>query len=299
MQPTQGRLGTRRVRRITRDRIEAALALLDHKQPADTSIHGARRELKRARATLRLLRDALGETAYKRENAALRDAARPLGEVRDGRVLLDALRSLVAACGARASVLPLSGFQRLLSRRRTRVRRKVLGQPDPLRGARRRLRAVRNRVSRWPVGHHGWSVLGAGLTRTYANGRDAFELARVAPTDEHLHEWRKQTRYFWHQLQVFEPIWPRRIGKLAQDTHALADCLGEDHDLAVLREQAAQAPDSFPNAASQKALLALIQRCRVSLQRKAVQLGLRLYEEKPRSFAGHMEKHWHSWHRKA
>jgi hypothetical protein len=42
-----------------------------------------------------LLRDALGKKAYRRENTALRDAARPLSAVRDGRVLLDALNSLV------------------------------------------------------------------------------------------------------------------------------------------------------------------------------------------------------------
>jgi CHAD domain-containing protein len=40
------------------------------------AVHSARKELKKARATLRLLRDALSDAVYKRENAALRDAAR-------------------------------------------------------------------------------------------------------------------------------------------------------------------------------------------------------------------------------
>jgi CHAD domain-containing protein len=148
------------------------------------------------------------------------------------------------------------------------------------------------------VGRHGWSVLGAGLKRTYANGREAFARARGAPTNEHLHEWRKQTKYFWHQLQVFEPVEPGRLGKLAHATHELADLLGDDHDLAVLRERAAQACEAFPSAVSQQALLALIERCRINLQRKAVQLGRRLYEEKPLVFAGRMEKYWDDWHQR-
>jgi len=93
-------------------------------------------------------------------------------------------------------------------------------------------------------------------------------------------------------------MWPRQIGKLAQATHKLADFLRDDHDLAVLREQVARAPDSFPGADSQQDLLALIERRRGSLQRKAVQLGLRLYDEKPRGFAARMGKYWHDWHQR-
>ena len=61
-----------------RRRIKSALQTLVPKKSDDDSIHEARKELKKARATLRLLRDALGKKAYKRENTALRDAARPL-----------------------------------------------------------------------------------------------------------------------------------------------------------------------------------------------------------------------------
>jgi CHAD domain-containing protein len=286
---------TRRIRRITRDRIESALERLGSKKASDASVHSARKELKKARATLRLLRDTLGESAYKRENAALRDAARPLSEVRDGRVLLDALSSLVKYYGVPASALPLGGFRRVLNRRHSQLRRRILGAPAPLRGTRKTLREARRRASKWHVGRHGWSVLGAGLKRTYSSGRDALERARGEPTNEHLHEWRKQTKYFWYQLQVFEPLWPGPIGQLAQETHKLADLLGDDHDLAVLRERVAETREAFPSAGSHQALLALIERCRLSLQRKAVQLGLRLYEEKPREFVGRMGKYWQDW----
>jgi CHAD domain-containing protein len=271
-----GESGTRGARRITRRRIKSALHTLAPEKTSDHSIHAARKELKKARATLRLLRDALGKATYKRENAALRDAARPLSQVRDGRVLLDALSSLTQYYGAPASALPLAGFKRALSRRRTQSRKNVLGKREPLRYARKTLREVSSRSARWHVGRHGWSVLGAGLKRTYTRGRDAFRQARVRPTNENLHEWRKQTKYFWHQLQLFEP-------------------LGDDHDLAVLHERAEEARDTFSRAATHKALLALIQRCRVSLQQKALELGLRLYEDQPAAFSARVEKYWRDW----
>src|ERR1700726_1023521 len=98
----QGEPGTHRARRITRDRIKSAVETLERKND-DASVHAARNALKKARATLRLLRDALGKDTYQTENAALRDAARPLSEVGDGRVLRDALSSLVKDYGAPAA----------------------------------------------------------------------------------------------------------------------------------------------------------------------------------------------------
>jgi CHAD domain-containing protein len=242
-----------------------------------------------------LIRDALGRSTYKKENAALRDIARPLSEVRDGRVLLDALNSLVEYYGGPPSALHLTNFKRALSRRRTELRNKILEHRGPLRAARKALRDIRSRSERWHVGRHGWSVLGAGLKRTYTSGRSAFAQAIATPTDESLHEWRKQTKYFWYQLQVFQPLGPGPVADMTEEAHQLADCLGDDHDLAVLHERAAQARDLFPTAAAHRELLNLIERCRAGLQSKALQLGRQLYAERPAVFTARVGKYWHEW----
>src|SRR6266852_835892 len=62
--------------------------------PSDPRIHDIRKRLKHCRALLRLLRKSLGKDAYRRENARLRDAARPLMPVRDAAVLVQALDGL-------------------------------------------------------------------------------------------------------------------------------------------------------------------------------------------------------------
>jgi CHAD domain-containing protein len=291
----QGEAGTRGTRRIARRQVKSALKKLGRKTTTDRAVHSARKELKKARATLRLIRDALGRSTYKKENAALRDASRPLSQVRDGRVLLDALNSLVEYYGGPPSSLHLTNFKRSLSRRRTELRHKILEERGPLRAARKVLRHVRSRSEKWHVGRRGWSVLGAGLKRTYVSGRSAFALAVGTPTDANLHEWRKQTKYFWYQLQVFAPLGPGPVADMTEEAHQLADCLGDDHDLAVLHERAAQARDLFPTAAAHRALLQLIERCRTGLQSKALQLGRQLYAETPAVFTTRVGKYWHEW----
>src|SRR4030095_8200693 len=80
------------VRDIVRQRLDKAVCALEKRNaPSDGAVHYARKQLKRARAGLRLLRDALPKASYSRENGELRDAARPLSPIRDARVMLDTL----------------------------------------------------------------------------------------------------------------------------------------------------------------------------------------------------------------
>lgn len=287
--------GTRGARRIARRRVRSALEILGGESPSDRSVHAARKELKKARATLRLVRDALGAATYKKENAALRSAARPLSEVRDAEVLLEALHSLIEKYRRLAPKLPLEKFERVLSRGRTQSRATVLGGKGPLAKARKTLRAVSSRSEHWHVGRHGWSVLGAGLKRTYSEGRRAFARARTQGSDECLHEWRKQIQYFWHQLQILKPLGSAPVSELLEQTHRLADLLGDDHDLAVLRARAAAARNLFPTTAAQRALIALVDRCRTGLQDEALRLGQHLYEEKPAAFTARLGEDWRAW----
>ncbi len=66
------------LRRIFQEQVSCALAALENTPLTHKAVHSARRQLKAARATLRLLRPALGP-AYKRANVEIRNVARPLG----------------------------------------------------------------------------------------------------------------------------------------------------------------------------------------------------------------------------
>ena len=58
----RSRTGTQEVRRIACEQIAKALDSLGGQSVTDGQVHAARKELKRARASLRLLRDALGKS---------------------------------------------------------------------------------------------------------------------------------------------------------------------------------------------------------------------------------------------
>lgn len=290
--------GTHGVRRIARAQIEKALDALGGRALSDERVHVARKEMKKARASLRLLRPALGDAVYRRENAALRDAARPLSRIRDGKVLLDTLDMLVERFGAPARAIPMDGLRRALRRERTRARREVLKGPAAMKSQRELLKKAHERAARWAVGDHGWSVVGEGFAHVYTKGREALAAAEADRTPANLHEWRKQVKYLWHQLQALQPLWPGPIGELADQAHQLADYLGDDHDLSVLRARVLDNKAEFPGVAARGALLGMIDRLRTELRDKAMVLGRRLYEEKPSAFEARFGQYWRDWQRR-
>jgi CHAD domain-containing protein len=237
------------------------------------NIHGARKQLKRARATLRLLRPAIGDEPYRRENIAARDAARPLSQARDEEVLDQARDLLIERFGPAASDVHIRKHARELT-------------PQQLDDIKAALERAMTRARTWKLADGDWDCLEKGVRSTYRRARHALRRARKDRATEDLHEWRKQTKYLWHQLQLLTSLAPGPIGEQADDFHRLADYLGDEHDLAVLREQAAGS------------VKALIDRRREELQDKAFALGERLFADSAKKFAHGLQKQWSEWARK-
>src|SRR5207249_1398191 len=159
---------------------------------SDESIHDTRKRLKRVRAGLRLLREAMGERRYLRENALIRDTARPLTELRDAKVLLDVLDEIaekIRDSTVRGDLRPL---RKGLAERKSEARRRLGADGRLVESVRRGLRNAAKRARRWPVGRRGWSVLGPGLKRAYRKSRQSLARAQSEASVENLHELRKQ-----------------------------------------------------------------------------------------------------------
>jgi CHAD domain-containing protein len=283
------------VHKILRKNVEDALQTLQGKQVSDEHIHRARKELKKARAALRLLRNGISSAQYRTWNRGLRDAARPLSAARDARVLLDTLDTLRSRYGAPGRAVKVTDLTRGLKREHLEIGRKVRKDPDGLAHSRALLRRLLRQIEKGSA-QEDWTAIGKGLSRVYGQARKAMRTARSHDPDA-LHEWRKQTKYLWHELKILEPLWPGVIGELADQAHQLADYLGDDHDLAVLRSRILANADSGGSDADRGALLALIDRCQDQLREKAFLLGERLYEEKPKAFAARFGDYWNQWRR--
>lgn len=265
--------------------ISSALHVLE--APAtlsDQSVHAVRKDLKRARAALRLLRDAIGDAAYARENAALRDASRPLAPLRDARVSLDTVRSLLKAEKDPQRRALLVGESRALRAERKAVRA-AAGDARERQELARALQQVSERAGRWRLPREVWPVVREGIERIYRKGRKALGNAQSRPTDANLHEARKQVKYLGAAMQILAAAHARRAERLAARADSIAERLGDDHDLALVQRRIAGVPRQRGNA-----LVNDVKQRRKTLQKRALQRAHRLYRRKPARFLHRLER---------
>jgi CHAD domain-containing protein len=213
-----------------------------------------------------------------------------LSGVRDASVLIETLHDLEKASG---EILPTGGTARLRGRLQDERRRalEALQEDDALVAAViADIEQARTRTAAWTFEALGFDALAPGLRRIYRRGRKAMQRAQADPTNENLHEWRKRVKDLWHAEQIVRPAAPKKMKKLAKRSHALADLLGDDHDLAELSMYVERHPNGFDDRTAQLALMAVIDRRRKELQRRAFRLGRKLYRRSPKQFVQAVER---------
>lgn len=258
----------------------------------DASVHNARKRLKEVRALLRLVRDALREKEFHRENKTLRDAARPLSEVRDSTALLEALQSLQKHYAGAVNKNTFEAAKKALRHRRANIRKRVLLKGKALSRAAVVVRKVRNRAEIWDLQGGSWQVLQAGLQRAYKRGHRAMTDASKDSTDANLHEWRKRVKDLRYQLELLKPLWPEDMKATAGQAETLTDLLGDDHDLAVLRDLLDNELKETVTKEASETLKGLIDSRRADLQNSAMSLGEKLFAESPGQFVEWIKTYW-------
>ena len=278
------------IRRIAAGRARKALkklAEVDDEQGAE-AIHGARKDLTKLRAVLRLVRPALGKKLYRAQNAAYRDAGRLLSDTRDAEVKVATLDDLEERFGAEFPEGVAEPWRRDLERERYAATTETGGELEQrVAEARSLIEAGAAEIPDWPLADDGFDLVAAGLLKAYGDGRDDLARVRKKPTDDAVHEWRKRAKDLWYHLRILRELWPEVLGTSADEAHALADLLGDHHDLTVLGEDLAGRDTIDPEA-----IRTLIERRQEELLGRAIGLGERLYAEKSKAFGKRLRRYW-------
>ena len=145
------------------------------------------------------------------------------------------------------------------------------------------LDAAADATDTWPLEHCDADALARGAVRAYRRGRRELERAEREPTTENLHEWRKRAKDLWYHARLLEKAWSPAFKAQAKEAHALADVLGDDHDLAMLAAEL-DSGAAADVALDEATLRQLIARDRADLQAHAWRIGHRLYGERAKAY---------------
>lgn len=279
-------------RRIAAELAGKAVAQADHAlehagPPADETVHELRKACKKLRALLRLVRPAFDGS--RKENAAIRDAARGLSFLRDAQVAAATLDRLTAG-----ETAPPGGLAALRGGLAARLRE--AGEPsrarDALAAFRAEMEEIGRRARRWKLDGKGFDALAGGLGASYGAARRAMQAARERPDARRLHEWRMRVKDHWYHARLLSPVWPELVGAHAAAAGELGELLGQHHDIEMLRVAvAAEAPEAEAAAF----LAGLAQAREREIVAHSLALGGRLFAEKPKALTRRWGVYWSCW----
>lgn len=279
--------------RIVIERIDKAHRFLANGKSGtrEQAIHEARKQFKQIRGILRLLRKELGCKTFREENRSFRDMGRPLSDARDADVMVEAFDRLLEHFQQEIKPKHYKPLQQLIRQLMRPVGK--IGRSDK-RNLMLELSAAKERAQKWKLQNFGWPTLRDGMHAIYRQSRRAMKTAGKECTDEAFHEWRKRSKDLRYALELASAARPKSsLDRLADQAHSLANLLGDDHDLAVLR-QTLEGLEAASHVDHLHSLLDLIERRRAGLQAEAVALGNQLLKRKADQFIEHVKDEWES-----
>lgn len=283
------------VKRIAREEIRSAVQYLRGKGgiSRDEAIHEARKSIKKARALLRLVRPELGEF-YASESARLRDAGEKLSRLRDLGALITTFDELRKGRGKTLGKVSLTAIRRTLVLHKKHVEAEM-GVQELMHALAASLGLTLRSVPHWPLKTDGFAALEPGLKKTFRAGKKAFGVLNKHASREKFHEWRKRVKDHWYHVRLVENLWTDVMKGYEQTLKELEDALGEDLNLAILRDRILPASGPQGERRAVDRVVKAIDESRKELRKRALAIGRRVYAEKPRQFSRQMGQLWDAW----
>jgi len=228
---------------------EAVQLLEKYELDRGRAIHQGRKDLKKLRAALRLIRDHADEEFIPAESVRLRDAGRLLAEARDADVKMQTLAALRQRriLGVDESVLDL--WAAALEHDRDELLHRLDDPHVPVGSGGAMVRSIDavieecKSVGQWPV--DGLTLRSARLALVRERARGIAAMGRVIEggNEEAVHDFRKRMKDLWHHLDLLCDVLPEIHPSQVERAHAVSDLLGDHNDLAVLVQDARARPD--------------------------------------------------------
>ena len=269
---------------IALEEIEGCLYSLENLDIHE-AVHDIRKRLKKLRALARLFRDEMGEENYKEINIFFRDLGRELSDLRDLTAHMETLEILKERYGKFLYVKFFKNIVAELEVERAKMTEELKAQDFFSNYLPEKLNHAKDNFTNWPLNTNEIEIIVPSIQRVYARGKKALKRSYKNQNKENFHEWRKRVKYLWYQTLLLQETWPQLFETMEAEIHQLADFLGDDHDLMVLKQKIHQPDFSVKDEAHKDLLEAIVDKYSETLRAQAKTKGELIYAEKPDDFS--------------
>lgn len=261
-------------------------------------IHLLRLTVKRLRAYVQMVRPVLRQSDYSGEDLFLRDIARSLARSRDHTVALQTIARLGRQHRKNSARKVLKSAKKTLKKSGVRPEaiEGVGGTADVAALAIERLQDSLRRVAVIEPKATGWAVIEGGLFKTCRRARNRYAQWLKSYEPKLAHECRKYTKYLMFQLEILEPVNPKKIREMCRRLSELEDKLGQLNDFVTLGHELREEMIKGKLAASTKRSIdRLARRSSKQLKKNCHRAGEKCFKKGPNAIVKGLENDWIRW----
>lgn len=253
--------------------------------------HIARKRLKLSRGLLRMMRPAIGEEVFRREDDTLRQVSHALAPLRHKEAMGEAIRKLASSEGVEAAVIQAlaDAIERLELSEATAT------NPDRIAAALVDIEGLRARTADWPLPKRDIRMFAVGMQECYARARKRLREGLATGEVTLLHDARKSIIHHYHHLDLLKPLWPKLLAVWQAELHQLREALGDLNDLDELDGLLARGGITLADPSITEAASRLIGARREHLTAEIGKDSGHLFAESPRCFGARMTALWEEW----
>ncbi|MBT8378780.1 MAG: CHAD domain-containing protein [Ignavibacteria bacterium] len=284
------------LKRIILERIDKSIFDISKESGVkNEEIHDARKNFKKIRTVLRLVRTKLGNEYFQSENTFYRDAGRTLSALRDSTVLIFTFDKLIKNLDFDYEKLDFSSFKNFLATRHEQISTSTGTSDGVINTLSTELLLARSRIFDYPFSGDNFKLVYHDLQRIYEKGQVQMRKVLEDAIKENVHEWRKRVKDLWYAMRILSNIWPEIMSPLVEMLGKLSDILGDANDLFLLKQEIINNEDKFESDFHNRELIIFIDKRLIDLLREAKFIGRRIYSEKSKYFAGRMKNYFDIW----
>lgn len=258
-------------------------------------VHDTRKNFKKVRTVLRLIRTEIGEASFQIENSFYRDAGRTLSDLRDSTVLILTFDKLVKNSELEMSNFDFSVFRDFLLEKHKNIRTAKSKKSAVINSLSTDLLLARSRVFDWLLSGDEFKLIKKNLQLIYEQGQKYMYAVFSEAIKENVHEWRKRVKDLWYAMRILNNLWPEIMSPLVILLGKLSDALGDANDLFLLKDRIISNQSKFKDDQHTRELINFIDRRIIDLLRDARSIGRKVYSEDSKYFVGRMQNYFEIW----
>jgi len=258
-------------------------------------IHEIRKNFKKIRTVLRLIKTSIGNQNFKNENSFYAGSGRVLSDLRDSTVLITTFDKLLKISELEMSTFDFSVFRNFLVEKHKNISASKSKKSEVINSLSTDLLLARSRVFDWEISGDSFKLIKKNLRRIYEQGQQNMFAVLNEPAKPNVHEWRKRVKDLWYSMRILSNVWPEIMSPLVILLGKLSDLLGDTNDLFLLKERIRINQSKFKDDQHTKELINFIDRRIIDLLREARSIGRKVYSEDSNYFVGRMQNYFEIW----